>query len=57
MKGEDLGRCPFCAGTIGASTDPPATIHSEPPCSIFVQVSPTKFLQLVRSEREKEVLS
>jgi hypothetical protein len=28
--------CPFCTGTIAATREPPAALHSVPPCDVFI---------------------
>jgi hypothetical protein len=51
LKGEDLGRCPFCGGSIAASDDPPAVMHAMPICDRYIRLSPGDYLTAVRVAR------
>lgn len=51
LVGEDLGKCPFCGSSIGASGEPPAVMHAMPLCDRFIVLDADAFLQAVREAR------
>lgn len=54
IEGDFLGKCPFCSGTISASVENCAVMHTLPMCHEFESKDPLEFVKACNVKKANE---